>query len=441
MSQTATAAYYYSVSSVANDTVTIQALEATNVTYTYYGSVLEGGGVDPIGGGDFGPTTYGPYVVGPLANGQGFVTVEFTNGADTPDHVLSNTPLTPGQSYTFDPTGDFAPCYRRGTLIRTVAGDLPVESLREGELVTLANGSTAAVIWLGHRKLNCARHPNPKAIWPILVRAGAFGENLPSRDLYLSPGHSIFVGGVLMQAEKLVNGATISQVETDEVEYWHVALANHAIILAENLPAESYLDQGNRTAFANGGAFVEAHPDFRPKHWAETCVPLVFEGPEMQDAKAALLARAAELGHYITHEDGLHIIADGERFDPVRLGQRRAAFRLPAGCASITLVSRTFIPAQINPKSGDGRILGVFVQRLQLDGSDIMLNDNATFGPGWNHHEPENNSPGARWTTGVTPIAPSTKLVMIDFAGQGHYWSQRETAKIGQPKQMRTAAE
>ena len=44
----------------------------------------------------------------------------------------------------------------------------------------------------------------------------------------------------------LVNGTTITQVEVDEVTYWHVELDSHDVILAEGPPAESYLEMGNR---------------------------------------------------------------------------------------------------------------------------------------------------------------------------------------------------
>jgi hypothetical protein len=39
-------------------------------------------------------------------------------------------------------------------------------------------------------------------------------------------------------------------------------LPRHAVILAEGLPAESYLDTGNRAAFSNGGDAIAAHPEF-----------------------------------------------------------------------------------------------------------------------------------------------------------------------------------
>src|SRR5208283_3219127 len=51
-----------------------------------------------------------------------------------------------------------------------------------------------------------------------------------------------------------------------EVTYWHVELDRHEVLLAEGLQVESYLDTGNRNAFANAEGFVELHPDFMPKH-------------------------------------------------------------------------------------------------------------------------------------------------------------------------------
>ena len=81
------------------------------------------------------------------------------------------------------------------------------------------------------------------------------------------------------------NGKTVGQEERSRVEYWHIELDEHDIILAEGLPAESYLDNGNRTGFINGGAFIEAHPDFKPKHWTDTCLPLVLEGPKVAEQR------------------------------------------------------------------------------------------------------------------------------------------------------------
>jgi hypothetical protein len=79
-------------------------------------------------------------------------------------------------------------------------------------------------------------------VWPVRVAAGAFGPARPTRDLYLSPDHAVFVEDVLIPIRCLVNGDTVVQCPVDEITYYHVELACHDIVLAEGLTVESYLD-------------------------------------------------------------------------------------------------------------------------------------------------------------------------------------------------------
>jgi hypothetical protein len=103
------------------------------------------------------------------------------------------------------------------------------------------------------------------------------------RDLRLSPDHAVFVDGVLIPIRHLVNGTTIRPEAVDAVTYWHVELERHDILLAEGLPCESYLDTGNRAAFANGGAVAHLHPDFSEHMWeAKACAELVVTGPRLE---------------------------------------------------------------------------------------------------------------------------------------------------------------
>jgi hypothetical protein len=39
--------------------------------------------------------------------------------------------------------------------------------------------------------------------------------------------------------------------------------------------------------------FRRLHPDFTPKTWRDTCLPLLMGGPALDAIKAALAARAA----------------------------------------------------------------------------------------------------------------------------------------------------
>jgi hypothetical protein len=194
-------------------------------------------------------------------------------------YIMSDTVITDRATvdetlpqYTFYPTADrdgvtpYAPpaCFAAGTLIRTARGEVAVEDLREGDMVLTVGGTARPVIWIGHRTVDCMRHPRPETVRPVRILAGAFGDALPARDLLLSPDHALFIGGALVPVKCLVNGASIAQLETDSIAYYHVELPTHDVLFAEGLPAETYLDTGNRSAFANGGAVMQAHPDFAP---------------------------------------------------------------------------------------------------------------------------------------------------------------------------------
>jgi Hint domain len=324
--------------------------------------------------------------------------------------------------------GDGASCYVTGTRLTALEGVVRVEDVAVGTMVLTASGNPRSVRWVGHRTVNCELAPDPAAVWPIRIKAGAFADQQPTRDLWVSPGHSIFVSDVLIQAEKLINGATIVQVPTQSVEYWHVELDQHDVLLAEGLASESYLDQGNRTAFDNGGAFIDAHPDFKPKHWAETCAPLVMEGAVLESVRTALLARAQQLGYEITAESEAHIVADGRHIEPVLLREDRLAFMLPAQCSTIELHSRSFVPSHVQPASNDQRSLGLCVGRLQIDGNDLQLDDDTAFSEQWHRCETDDAGTRWRWSRGQAALPPNSRLIVIDLHGPGFYWRTKPRA-------------
>ena len=318
-------------------------------------------------------------------------------------------------------------CYLKGTRISTASGDVAIEALNVGDAVRTASGDFRPVRWLGHRRLNCARHPNPSAVWPIRGSAGAFGANLPARDLWLSPGHSVFFDGTLIQIENLINDATIVQVPREEVEYWHVELDAHDIVMAEGLPAESYLDTGNRTAFVNGGAFLEAHPDFKPRHWRETCAPLVVDGPALRKAKATLLSRAKHIGYQMSTDSDAHVLCDGRRIEAMRLTEKRWAFVIPAGGSGLELRCRGFVPAHVDVCSSDRRLLGLSVSRVQIDGVDLDLKNDDFFENGWHKLEAHRRAGAHRWSHERVPLPEGARLIVIDLVEPTRGWAPRTT--------------
>ncbi len=314
-------------------------------------------------------------------------------------------------------------CFLRGTRILTARGEVAVEHLAIGERIPTAGGRMRRVRWIGYRTLMPRRHARPWDVMPVRVAAGAFGPGRPQRDLVLSPDHAVHVAGALVPVRYLLNGATITQEPAGRVTYYHVELADesgaavHDVLLAEGLACESFLDTGNRSAFANGGAAVALHPHFAREVWAaRACAPLVRGGRTLVAVRAALHARALALGHVTTADPDLCLWVDG-RILPATWAGDIACFDVPARARDVRLVSRAMVPAQLRPESRDHRRLGVAVTALAIDGCAIPLDDPA-LADGWHDGEPD-----LRWTDGDAALpCGGGATVAVTVAPLERYW-------------------
>jgi len=96
---------------------------------------------------------------------------------------------------------------------------------------------------------------------------------------------------VLIPVRYLVDGERITRAALDVVSYWHVELDQHDVILAEDLPTESFLDTDHRAGFAPGGQALPA-AGLAARVWeAAGCAPLVVTGPLLARVRARLAAR------------------------------------------------------------------------------------------------------------------------------------------------------
>jgi hypothetical protein len=210
-----------------------------------------------------------------------------------------------------------AACYAAGTRILTAQGEVCVEDLAVGDTLCTHFAGLAAIIWIGSRRIDCCRHPEPHTVWPVRISAGAFAPGRPHRDLLLSPDHAVFIDNVLIPVKCLINGSTIAQVPSAIVTYYHVELQQHDILLAENLPAESFLDTGNRGNFVNHSGPVWLHPDFAGLAWdGYGCAPLIVAGTELEAVRAELAAIADRVSPKKQ-------LAEGNVHDPRRITPAR----------------------------------------------------------------------------------------------------------------------
>jgi hypothetical protein len=362
-------------------------------------------------------------------NGSAVATLELTGGNYT-SATVNPDPLISGAV-------DIATaCYCRGTLILTERGEVAVEDLAIGDEVVTLSGAARPIRWIGHRHINLARHPNPRLAQPIRIRSGAFADGVPRRDLLISPDHAIYVGSILIPARLLRNGATIVREERfGAVQYFHVELDEHDLLLAEGLAAESYLDTGNRGMFENATAPLVLHPDLmaddgQVRREAFSCAPFVADAVRVEPLWRQFAIRAWQLGYVLpeadtTEDPALCVRVKGRVLAPVEVANGRFVFVLPPNAGEVRLLSRTAPPCEARPWVEDRRRLGVAVRRLTLRrGSDeipVPL-DHPVLTAGWWGAERD----GAalwRWTDGDArlPVEGPATLLVVELGGMMTY--------------------
>ena len=68
--------------------------------------------------------------------------------------------------------------------------------------------------------------------------------------------------GVLVEAKDLVNDVSIVQAEqVDDVEYFHIELDTHDVILAEGALSETFVDDDSRAMFHNAHEYAALYPE------------------------------------------------------------------------------------------------------------------------------------------------------------------------------------
>jgi hypothetical protein len=222
------------------------------------------------------------------------------------------------------------------------------------------------VTWVGVGKVLATRGKRTAAT-PVIVRKGALGENLPHQDLRLTKAHGLYLEGVLIPVEFLVNHRTILWDDrAQEVELYHVELESHDLLLANGAPAESYRDDGNRWLFQNASSGWGLAPQ---KPYA----PVVTGGPVVDAVWQRLLDRAGPRSlPPMTDDPDLHLMVDNQRLDAAERQGSVYVFRLLGKPGNVRIASREVVPAELGIRR-DPRSLGVALRRVTLrHGSELV---------------------------------------------------------------------
>jgi hypothetical protein len=261
------------------------------------------------------------------------------------------------------------------------------------------------VKWMGHTDVDFRRTPKGGPGLPVRIVADAFGPARPSQDLYLSAGHSVCVdllGEVLIPVSYLVNGSTIAEVEAETISYWHVELDSHDILIANNLPAESYLAMANRGAFEELRGLLSAFEEGRERTHADFCRPVVTEGPVLDFVRQRLVALSEEIGWTRSLDADLRLVVDGGVLRP-RVEGSPATFEFPASAKDVRLMSSVFSPASFGLR--DSRTLGVMLcDGLAFGDRQISLGDARLRD--WVHQLENHGGALRRWTDGDLVLDP-----------------------------------
>lgn len=318
-------------------------------------------------------------------------------------------------------------CFCRGTRIRTPAGETPVEELAIGDRVMTLAGRERPIKWIGRRAYDPQFVRNNRNILPVRVAAGALAAGVPERDLYISPEHALYLGGLFLPARLLVNGVTIRQDGwSGNIEYFHIELDSHQVIFAEGAAAETFVAFGGRGMFHNGVEFAALYPGAEPPEWEpyEALMKTGMAGlPKM---RAGLLARAERLG-LVGRDPDLHLLIDGSIMHAQSVGSGVHRFAVPAGAGEVRIASRSVVPAETEVDSRDRRRVGVPLRRVVLFGADRRIEigpDCPALRDGFHTDEGSH-----RWTDGnaalpaeLFPAVPGTLTIEVQLAASElHY--------------------
>jgi Ca2+-binding RTX toxin-like protein len=143
------------------------------------------------------------------------------------------------------------PCFTPGTLIATAKGQRRVEDLRQGDMIITRDNGLQEIAWVGQKPLTQNDFIDRPELKPILIKAGSLGEDMPERDIMVSPNHRMLIADkgvsmyfdepeVLAAAKHLVGKDGINHVDVADTSYIHFMFERHEVVLSDGTWTESF---------------------------------------------------------------------------------------------------------------------------------------------------------------------------------------------------------
>ncbi|MDF1726995.1 MAG: Hint domain-containing protein, partial [Sulfitobacter sp.] len=184
---------------------------------------------------------------------------------------------------TFVEIENVVPCFTPGTKIATPKGEVLVEDLQVGDRVITRDNGMQEIRWVGKREMTGAELEAAAHLKPVLIQKGALGNDLPERDMMVSPQHRVLIANdktalyfeereVLVAAKHLTDREGIDVVDVSGTTYIHIMFDQHEVVLSDGAWTESF-QPGDMTLAGIGDAqrqeILELFPELETQEGIE----------------------------------------------------------------------------------------------------------------------------------------------------------------------------
>ena len=187
---------------------------------------------------------------------------------------LPGDDLTPGGVYSVEDTGtdsldhtyfegNSVPCFAPDTMIMTRAGEVPIQWLRQGDLVLTLDHGYQPIAWVGRWRVSWMQLRKSRSHWPVTIHPDASCAD-DARPLTVSAAHKVLVRDSWFElntsnAEVLCNSGFITPARepaAGQSLVWHHILLDRDEIIQAN-------GQWSESLFSGGSVFDDLPADMQ----------------------------------------------------------------------------------------------------------------------------------------------------------------------------------